>query len=203
VRRQVQWRGEDGDPLAEAADVDLEPAGVRATGVQLGTDPLPYRLDYELDASAGWITARLRVDVHGEGWSRALDLRHDGDGHWAAEASARGDADLPDPGGHTGPVSGALDCDLGLSSMTNLMPIRRHGLQERPGAAEILTAWVSVPDLALIPYEQRYEHVARRDAGAVVRFISLGVHAGFTADLEVDRDGLVIAYPQIARRVSP
>ena len=48
---------------------------------------------------------------------------------------------------------------------------------------------MSVPDLAVFPYPQRYEHVAMREEGAVVRFVSLGVHEGFTSDLEVDATG--------------
>jgi hypothetical protein len=35
----------------------------------------------------------------------------------------------------------------------------------------------------------------------VVRFASLGIDEGFVADLELDRDGLVVSYPQLARRV--
>ena len=35
----------------------------------------------------------------------------------------------------------------------------------------------------------------------MVRFASLGVHAGFVSDVEVDEDGLVLVYPQLARRV--
>jgi hypothetical protein len=35
----------------------------------------------------------------------------------------------------------------------------------------------------------------------VVRFASLGDHAGFVSDIEVDGDGLVVVYPALARRV--
>lgn len=49
-----------------------------------------------------------------------------------------------------GAVRGALDCDLGRSPLTNLMPARRHHLHEHPGAAQFLMAWVSVPDLGCI-----------------------------------------------------
>jgi hypothetical protein len=200
MQRLLLWRGIE-QWLAEAASVDLTADGVRATGTQLGADPLPYRLDYALDAAAGFVTASLRVDARGDGWRRGLELRHDGSGRWRVEADAHGGADLPPPGGDAGALAGALDCDLGLSPLTNLMPIRRHALHERPGAAEVTVAWVSVPDLAVTPDPQRYEHVRRDGRGAVVGFASLGVHAGFASDVEVDRDGLVLAYPQLARRV--
>ena len=101
-------------------------------------------------------------------------------------------------GGATAPeLDGALDCDLGLSPLTNLMPIRRHALHQREGVAEILAAWVSVPDLSLHASRQRYEHVRT----GVVRFTDLGVHDGFSAELELDADGLVLLYPELARRL--
>jgi uncharacterized protein len=200
TERLLLWRGVE-EWLAEAATIELTAHGVRATGTQLGADPLPYRLDYALDAAAGFVTASLRVDARGDGWQRAVELRHDGAERWHVAADAAGRLDLPPPGGDAGALAGALDCDLALSPLTNVMPIRRHALHERPGAAELTAAWVSVPDLAVTPYRQRYEHVGAGEHGAVVRFASLGDHAGFVSDIEVDRDGLVVVYPALARRV--
>lgn len=171
----VAWTGLE-EWLAEVADVELEPDGVRAAGTQLGA---VYRAHYELDARGDWITRRLRVEVPGAG---SLGLRHDGDGAWTVDGAARPDLD------------GALDCDLAFSPLTNLMPIRRHALHERPGSVDLATAWVSLPDLAVTRSEQRYEHVRP----GVVRFRS----DDFTADLELDADGLVLDYPRLARRLS-
>jgi uncharacterized protein len=171
----IAWMGLE-EWLAEVATVELEPDGVRAAGTQLGE---LYRAHYELDARGDWITRRLRVDVPGTG---TLELAHDGDGAWTVDGAARPDLD------------GALDCDLAFSPLTNLMPIRRHALYERAGAADFAMAWVSLPDLAVTRSEQRYEHVRP----GLVRFSS----GDFTADLELDADGLVKTYPALARRVS-
>ena len=54
-------------------------------------------------------------------------------------------------------------------------------------------AWVSLPDLKVHRSQQRYEHL---EPGRV-RFSS----DGFTADLELDEDGVVVFYPELARRV--
>jgi len=59
-----------------------------------------------------------------------------------------------------------------------------------------------VPDLGLHASRQRYEHVRGGSHGAVVRYLDVGAHAGFTSELEVDGDGLVRLYPGLARRVS-
>jgi hypothetical protein len=170
---RLAWAG-DGQWTAEVCELELEPDGVIAAGTQLGADPHPYRATYELDARGDWITRRLRVRVNGT----SLDLRHDGHGHWQ---------DHPE-------LDGALDCDLAYSPLTNLMPIRRHALHERPGAHDFAMAWVSLPDLGVHRSEQRYEHLRP----GLVRFTA----DGFTADIEVDQNGLVLAYPQIARRVA-
>lgn len=76
-------------------------------------------------------------------------------------------------------VLGAVDCDLGRSPLTNVMPVRRHRLHEAPGAVDFLMAWVSVPDLGVHRSRQRYEHLrpVAVDSPAVVRYV--GAHRGF------------------------
>jgi len=183
VQRLLVWRGTD-EWRAEAARLDLHADGVHATGTQIGAG---YRLDYELRARDDWRTRSLTVTVASDAGERVTRLLHDGHGRWTHDG-----ADAPR-------LAGALDCDLGLSPLTNLMPVRRHALHEREGEAEIVVAWVSVPDLTVHPSPQRYEHVRP----GVVRFVDLGLHEGFTAELELDADGLVVLYPELARRVTP
>ena len=202
MRRLLLWSGTD-EWRAECAAVDLGANGITAGGTQLGADPLPYRADYELDAGDGFVTRSLLVEVTGEGWARRIHLERDDGGAWSCDADASGDVEFPPPGGDAAALDGALDCDLGLSPLTNFMPVRRHGLHDGAESRDFLMAWVSMPDLALFPSPQRYEHVRRDADGAVVRYLDLGRHEGFTAELELDRDGLVIAYPGLARRVSP
>jgi hypothetical protein len=185
MRRIVIWAGTDAW-RAEEARVELSGGGVRAEGTQIGVDPEPYRLTYALDASDGWVTRRFAVRVAGAGAERSLLLEHDGAGAWRID------------GADVAALDGALDCDLGFSPLTNLMPVRRHGLHERPGEHDFLMAWVEVPSLEVIAYRQRYAHLAP----GRVRFASLEVHDGFTADLELDADGLVVRYPRLAERVA-
>lgn len=62
-----------------------------------------------------------------------------------------------------------------------------------------LMAWVSVPDLRVVPSRQRYEHVGERDGRLVVRYV--GEHRDFVGELELDDDGFVLLYPELAERV--
>ena len=174
---RLAWNG-DPEWRQEVCELQLRDDGLAATGAQVGAEPAPYRAVYELEARRGWITRRLRVEVAGVG---SLELRHDGKGTWAGVDNA---AEL----------EGVLDCDLAFSPLTNLMPVRRHRLHERPGTVDFAMAWVSLPDLEVHRSEQRYEHLAP----GRVRYSS----DGFVADLQLDSDGLVVVYPGLARRAS-
>ena len=200
MRRLVLWSGLD-EWRTEVAWVDLTADGFTATGTQVGTHPVTYRVDYQLDAPDRFVTDRFEVRAAGTGWSRRIELTHDGAGGWTCAAEHDGDVDLPPPGGDAETLRDALDCDLGLSPLTNFMPVRRHALHERAGEADFVMAWVSVPDLEVFASAQHYEHVRRDASTAVVRFVDRGRFAGFTAELELDADGLVLLYPELAQRV--
>lgn len=191
------WSG-DGSWRAEAVQLDLGEDRLTASGTQFGADPLPYRVDYELETGAHWVTRRLHVDAAGDGWRRSLELLSDKAGHWTCSTSADGDVDLPTPGGNLAAVTGALDCDLAHSPLTNLMPVRRHDLHRQAGTVDFLMAWVSLPDLAVHASPQRYQALGSDESGAQVRYLS--TDSNFVADLQLDADGLVIHYPGIATR---
>lgn len=182
----------------DTALVDTAAGGFAATGSQLGLRPMPYRLEWALETGGALVTRRLTVWAQGEEWSRSLHLTHDGLGRWAVTVDVTGDADLPDPGGDTDRLAGALDCDLGRCPLTNTMPVLRHRLHEVPGERDLLMAWVSVPDLRVVPSAQRYTHLPADPRGAPrVRYSS----GDFTADLTLDDAALVVDYPGLCHRV--
>ena len=180
-RRSLAWVKEDSFGV-EFADVTISGQTMAATGVAVGADPVSYRLDYRLETADGFVTSRLVVTAAGEGFRNELDLRRSPDGHWSANV------DLPDLGK-------AIDCDLGLSPLTNSMPVLRHGLLAGNGSFDFLMAWVSVPDLTVYASPQRYTALG----DGVIRYESRD--GDFVSDLTFDGDGLVVDYPQLARRL--
>jgi uncharacterized protein len=196
--RRVAWT-KDSLVGAEFAEVELLVDRLRATSVAIGDDPLPYRVDYELETGAGFVTTRLRLRASGDGWERSLELQRADDGTWAAETTVDGVAALPDPGGDVTLVEGALDCDVAHSPVTNSMPVLRHRMLEHPGSHDFLMAWVSLPDLSFRPSRQRYVSSADVVESRTVRYVSL--EGTFTADLTFDEDGLVVDYPELGRRL--
>jgi uncharacterized protein len=187
---------------AEYAEVSLGTDALSATGIAIGSEPLPYRLDYMLRTGSGFVTAELEVFSRGDGWQRRLTLARSAAGDWTAEATSRGESPLPPPGGDTAPVGGALDPDLGLSPLFNSMPVLRHGLHEGGSADDFLMVWISVPDLSIHASPQRYTFVERlADGNRLVRFASVGEEDDFVADVVFDPNGLVVDYPRIAARI--
>jgi len=198
ARRSIVWVKPD-PPGAEFADVDIVRRRLTAAGIAIGSSPLGYRLDYKLETRSDYVTSGLLVVARGVGWERKLDLRRLFSGRWTARTKVRGDVDLPPPGGDMAPFAGALDCDLALSPLTNSMPVLRHGLLEGGGPLELLMAWVSVPDLRVLPSRQRYRFLRKSGEQSIIRYESSS--RDFVADLSFDQDGLCMSYPGIGRSV--
>jgi hypothetical protein len=198
VNRAVIWANPD--PFGvEFADIVIDRDHLSAAGVAIGSEPVPYRMEYELETSADFITRRLWVRAMGQGWSRELDLRRDDAGSWTASAATKGKLDLPPPGGSVAGLQGTLDCDLAYSPLTNTMPILRHQLQLGGEFRDFQMAWVSVPDLRVRASPQRYAFVRKDAERAIVRYQARD--SDFAADLTVDMEGIVVDYPGIGRMI--
>ncbi|MEU9607078.1 putative glycolipid-binding domain-containing protein [Streptomyces sp. NPDC048057] len=176
----------------ETAWVTVADGALTARGRAVGISPEPYWISYELRTGTAFVTRELTVTAESADGVRTVVLRRDDDGRWSVDGEPRPDLD------------GALDCDLGLCPLTNTMPVLRHGLHlvDGPGGAErsgvereFLMAWVSVPDLTVSPSAQTYTRLEpTEDGGALLRYAS----GDFRRDIEVDGDGFVVDYPDLA-----
>jgi hypothetical protein len=176
MRRFLAWRSIDEEWRAEGCRVERGDFGLRAVGVQLGTT---YQLDYGLETGPELYTRRFVVTVKDADGERGVLLeRSEEDGAWTANGEP-----LPD-------FEDAVDVDLALSPFTNFMPAARLG--DEP--TEHVMAWVDVPSLEVTRSRQRYEPISPQR----VRFV--GLDDGFTAELDLDTDGFVLHYPELAGR---
>ncbi len=192
--RAVAWL-KDHRAGCEFAAIALESDRLTARGVAIGNSPIPYRLDYVLETGEGFVTTLLDVTSQGAEWKRSLVLRGNGAGSWTIDARVEGTPHLPAPGGDPAALAGALDCDLGFSPLTNVLPILRHRLLSCGGQIELTAAWVSVPDLRVQADGQRYTSVGADR----IRYDALD--GSFSATITLDDDGLVVDYPGIAWRM--
>ena len=148
----------------------------------------PLRLHFRLETDGDWRARRLWAEAPFPDGAR-LELQSDGAGHWV------------DGDGRALPaLEGCLDVDIAATPFTNTLPVRRLGLGEGQ-AAEITVVYIEIPELRARPERQRYTWLRATPDGAVYRYE--GLETGFSVDLAVDGDGIVLDYPGIWRRAWP
>jgi uncharacterized protein len=186
--RDVLWSAWDGRGF-EHLRLEMDAAGVLADSLIIAVDDdgRPYRGRYRLECDGNWTTRRVLIERLGEA-PGVLDLRVDAHGRWSDAASGTG---LP--------LDGCVDVDIFPSPFTNSLPVRR--LPELPAGrpTAFRMAWVLLGELTVRVAPQEYTLLERRDDGSRWRFRSLD--SDFTVELEMDADGVVRDYPEIARRV--
>lgn len=158
-----------------------------ADGVIVGVDEQrrPFRVAYQLQWDASWRVRQARFAVTTDHGTRTVDLESDGSGRWR-DGERRA---LPD-------LDGCLDVDIWPTPFTNTFPIRRDAMAV--GDKRVVTvAWIAAPELTVRPSRQAYTRLAERR----YRFESLD-GSGFSTELLVDADGLVIEYDGLFRRVA-
>lgn len=196
MTQTYSWEHWDDPNIKNVAEVAFTDDGLTATGTQHGNG---YHATWTLDAAEEWITRRVTVEVQGDGWARTLKLTRNDDGKWSSDTKLTGEqpADLPSPGIADGvELNDALDCDLGLCPMTNTMPIRRLNLlTESVPDTQLIMAWIDMPSIQILASDQYYGSIDQD----TVHYRS-GTR-GVDVELEVDHDGVVIAYPDMARRI--
>jgi uncharacterized protein len=160
--------------------------GVVANGLVIGLEAgRPFRIGYEIRCDGRWLVREVRVATPDLG-RPVLELLADGEGHW----KGRDGEPVPE-------LDGCIDVDISATPFTNTLPIRRLGL--KPGEFEELTVtYIRVPELLVGPERQRYGCLEAQAYGGLYRFEALP--SGFTAELPVDAEGLVIDYPGLFRR---
>jgi hypothetical protein len=181
----------DDEPGIEDVTLTHDAGGYQFSGALIRLwEGDPLKVTYTLECDSQWRVRGLALnatsDVSG---TRGLMLQADGDGKWH-DGESRPLTDL----------QGCIDVDIMCTPLTNTLPIQRLALI--PGEfREITVVYVSVPDVAIRPFRQRYTRLDDADGQRRYRYESLG--SGFTADLTVDSNGFVIDYPAIWRRVWP
>ncbi len=167
---------------AEHLILTIDHSEIRADSLAVGEiDGTAYRIHYEIVCDAAWNVRR--VQVNDLLTSEILVLRRDQANSWA---------DLE--GVPLNDLNGCTEIDLMITPFTNTLPIRRLNLKLGE-SREILVAYIGLPGLQLSRMQQRYTCLSHDENGGTYRYESL--KSGFTAELRVDTDGLVVDSPNI------
>ena len=174
--RTILWRWMD-RPGHEAARLEQTGTEWHLTGTSVfAHQEAPCRLDYLVVCGADWRTKQARV----AGWVGArtvlCEIEVDANGGWSINGE-------PVPA-----AAGCVDVDLNFSPSTNLLPIRRLGLDVGQKGA-VSAAWLRFPSFGLERLDQTY----RRTGELSYRYASRD--GEFVRDIEVNPTGLVTRYP--------
>lgn len=186
MNRDVYWAPVDGTGL-EHCNLIGDGETTVADGSVLGLkDGKPFRLRYTIRLDSAWRVRDLALGCEGVG---SWHLVGDGAGNWRAG----GEQPLAE-------LEGCIDIDISATPFTNTIAIRRLDLAAG-AAGEVRVGHIDVPAMTMQAVPQRYACLEVSPAGGRYRHEALS--RDFTADLPVDRDGLVIDYPAAFRRVWP
>lgn len=180
-------------PGLEHLHLAMHKDGVVADSIVIGVaEGRPFRIAYEVRCDVSWRVRSVHVGILGSEVP-GVDLLSDGQGNWTR------------PDGRAVPeLRGCIDVDISVTPFTNTLPIRRLGLAPTESAELLVTYLVTYfegTELQAWPEPQQYTCLEKSDRGGLYRFLSLD--GGFTADLPVDADGLVLDYPGLFKRVLP
>jgi uncharacterized protein len=185
VEREVMWTPWE-RPGLEHLRLVASDDGAVANGLVIGLEAgRPFRIGYEIRCDGRWRVREVRVATP-DSAQPVIELLADGEGCW----KTGGGEPIPE-------LDGCIDVDISATPFTNTLPIRRLGLE--PGESEELTVtYIRVPELLVGPERQHYNCLEAQTDSGLYRFEALP--SGFTAELPVDADRLVIDYPGLFRR---
>ena len=146
------------------------------------------------DRSGGGIVVESAVVGQRYGRAYGLAYRVECDTHWRVTHAVL--KVMGDGAGRALPeLDGCIDIDIAATPFTNSLPIGRLGLA-RGERQPIDVAYISTPDLKVTPVKQAY---ACLEPGRRYRYE--GIFRDFTAEMEIDDDGLVVDYETLFRRL--
>jgi hypothetical protein len=185
VARWQDWSGASLEHLElrdHRAGIFAEAAIIGAAGSAGADDDAAFAARYRILCDLSWRVREVEISLIGA--DRVVKLRSDGAGNW-----------LDGDGIALAHLAGAIDVDISITPFTNTIPIRRLGLRAGD-SAEIVAAYLSLPELEVTTDRQRYTCLRPMRC---YRYESLD--SDFTREIEVDDDGLVVTYPGLFRRV--
>lgn len=160
----------------ESCEVEESVRGVRVASVISAAE---NTCSYELRASAEWTFTSLVLRAGGRG----IDVQRTEKG-WTVDGVLRPD------------LNEAREVDISVSPLSNTLPIRRLALAVGE-SADIVTAYVLVPELEVMPDPQRYTRVDKDT------YLYESRDSDFRRNIVVDTSGVVVHYPGLFARERP
>jgi hypothetical protein len=171
------WRRIDEEPGLEHFRLRRSGTGLEVESVLICAGRHPFSMQYAWSLDDQWRSRRLHLRVFAPE-EKSVVIERAGTASWRVDGRASPE------------FEGCDELDVSATPFCNALAIRGAG---RRSSRELTALYVAVPELKLVPSRQRYERLGPRRW----RYIDLGVARGFTAVLQLDRDGLVRKYQHL------
>lgn len=146
----------------------------------------PIRVFYKVCCNLQWEVSEFSVEIFHGGYKN-ISVKRDFHGNWRT-----------DQGKLLENLKGCIDIDISATPFTNTIPINRLSL--KPGECkEIKVVYVDIHNFSLTPVNQRYTCLEAKINTCKYKYENLD--SGFEAEFFVDKNGLVIDYPNLCERV--
>lgn len=186
IRMDVMWKKFSGVGL-EHLFLSKDDENIKVDSVILTMrEDVPVHIFYNICCDLDWKVRRFDIQIFYKKYNNTV-LRSDGNGNWTT-----GCDELVED------LNGCIDIDISATPFTNTIPIRRL-LLKAGESKEIKVVYVDIYNYNLRPVNQRYTCLNSNINGYKYRYENL--NNGFTAEFFVDKEGFVIDYPDLFKRV--
>lgn len=169
----------------ERLELLIEPDRIVASSVVTSLEANGFRLDHHWLLRPDWQAQSVTIERWNSHGQDRLTVERAGTG-WRVDGERRPD------------LEGAAEIDLSVTPFCNSFVIRR--IPDTSEATETIdTVFIDGPSLDVSRSRQRYV----RQGPNRLRYVDLGLYAGFEADLLVDDSGLILRYEHLFERIAP
>lgn len=146
-------------------------------------DTIPFGIHYMIELDTKWQTQHFLIsDLNNP--DNVIELYSDGKGKWFDRDEA------------VNPLEGCIDIDITLTPFTNTLPLRR--LNPAEGKRTLIeVVYIKVPEFTFEKCQQCYTKLGNH------RYLFEHVTNNFKAELQVDKDLMVMDYPDLFKRLFP
>jgi hypothetical protein len=176
---KTQWQNWAGDTI-ENLVLKKTNEGILAESIIISKGMENPTTKYTIRCDSLWRVRKL--NIRSVETKKEISLKSDGLGKWFDDLGTIND------------LNGAFDVDIEVTPFTNTLPIRRLNLKEKQ-TEEILVVYITVPGLGIFVDRQRYTCLIPNK-----RYRFEQVDTEFVQDIEVDKFGLVLIYPNLFKR---
>jgi hypothetical protein len=157
-----------------------KPEGIFVESTIINHGENPFTIKYSLTCEPSWKVKTLNLELVET--KEKIKLDSDRYGNWSNASGI-----IPR-------LHGAIDVDITATPFTNTLPIRRLKLGEKQHA-EISVVYIKIPKLSVDIDLQRYTCLSKNT------FLFEQINSNFARKIETDKDGLVVTYPGLFKRI--